>query len=162
MKHATLNVAVLAVVAALALAGCKKNEPATPPAMPEPTVPAPAPAPAPAAAPMTEAVSVQGVSVGTVAAADKSVATQAVIGARDPIIVSVRTFGTASNVPVVATLTYQDGQVAGEQHVSLNTSGPDTTNITFSNSNAWPAGTYTAQVTVNGMPAGTAQQFEVR
>ena len=111
---------------------------------------------------MTEAVSVQGVSVGTVAAADKSVATQAVIGARDPIIVSVRTFGTASNVPVVATLTYQDGQVAGEQHVSLNTSGPDTTNITFSNSNAWPAGTYTAQVTVNGMPAGTAQQFEVR
>lgn len=158
MKHATLNVAALAVAAALSLAGCKKNEPATPPAMPEPT----APAPAPAAAPMTEAVSVQGVGVGTVAAADKSVATQAVIGARDPIIVSVRTFGTASNVPVVATLTYQDGQVAGEQHVSLNTSGPDTTNITFSNSNAWPAGTYTAQVTVNGMPAGTAQQFEVR
>lgn len=156
MKHATLNVAALAVAAALSLAGCKKNEPATPPAMPEPT------APAPAAAPMTEAVSVQGVSVGTVAAADKSVATQAVIGTRDPIIVSVRTFGTASNVPVVATLTYQDGQVAGEQHVSLNTSGPDTTNITFSNSNAWPAGTYTAQVTVNGMPAGTAQQFEVR
>ena len=156
MKHATLNVAALAVAAALSLAGCKKNEPATTPAMPEPT------APAPAAAPMTEAVSVQGVSVGTVAAADKSVATQAVIGARDPIIVSVRTFGTASNVPVVATLTYQDGQVAGEQHVSLNTSGPDTTNITFSNSNAWPAGTYTAQVTVNGMPAGTAQQFEVR
>ena len=156
MKHATLNVAALAVAAALSLAGCKKNEPATPPAMPEPT------APAPAAAPMTEAVSVQGVSVGTVAAADKSVATQAVIGARDPIIVSVRTFGTASNVPVVATLTYQDGQVAGEQHVSLNTSGPDTTNITFSNSNPWPAGTYTAQVTVNGMPAGTAQQFEVR
>lgn len=156
MKHARLNVAALAVAAALSLAGCKKNEPATPPAMPEPT------APAPAAAPMTEAVSVQGVSVGTVAAADKSVATQAVIGARDPIIVSVRTFGTASNVPVVATLTYQDGQVAGEQHVSLNTSGPDTTNITFSNSNAWPAGTYTAQVTVNGMPAGTAQQFEVR
>ena len=158
MKHARLNVAALAVVAALALAGCKKNEPATPPAMPEPT----APAPAPAAAPMTEAVSVQGVSVGTVAAADKSVATQAVIGARDPIIVSVRTMGTASNVPVVARLTYQDGQTAGEQNVTLNTSGPDTTNITFSNSNAWPAGTYTAQVTVNGMPAGTAQQFEVR
>ena len=156
MKHATLNVAALAVAAALSLAGCKKNEPATPPAMPEPT------APAPAAAPMTEAVSVQGVSVGTVAAADKSVATQTVIGARDPIIVSVRTFGTASNVPVVARLTYQDGQTAGEQNVTLNTSGPDTTNITFSNSNAWPAGTYTAQVTVNGMPAGTAQQFEVR
>lgn len=154
MKHASLNVAALAVIASLALVGCKKNEPANPPPAPAPTAPAPAPA--------AEVVTVQAVTVGTAAAADKSVATQAVIGARDPIIVSVRTFGTASNVPVVATLTYQDGQVAGEQHVSLNTSGPDTTNITFSNSNAWPAGTYTAQVTVNGMPAGTAQQFEVR
>ena len=46
MKHATLNVAALAVAAALSLAGCKKNEPATPPAMPEPTAPAPAAAPA--------------------------------------------------------------------------------------------------------------------
>lgn len=154
MKHASLNVAALAVIASLALVGCKKNEPANPPPAPAPTAPAPAPA--------AEVVTVQAVTVGTAAAADKSVAAQTVIGARDPIIVSVRTFGTASNVPVVATLTYQDGQVAGEQHVSLNTSGPDTTNITFSNSNAWPAGTYTAQVTVNGMPAGTAQQFEVR
>ena len=156
MKHATLNVAALAVAAALSLAGCKKNEPATPPAMPEPT------APAPAAAPMTEAVSVQGVSVGTVAAADKSVATQAVIGARDPIIVSVRTFGTASNVPVVATLTYQDGQVAGEQSATLNATDTGTTNIEFTKATPWPAGKYTADVTVDGKAAGMPQQFEVK
>lgn len=154
MKHASLNVAALAVVAGLALVGCKKNEPANPAPVPAPTTPAPAPAPA--------AVSVQGVTVGTAAAADKSVASQAVVGQRDPIIVSVRTVGTASNVPVVARLSYQDGQTAGEQNVTLNTSGPDTTNLTFSNANAWPAGTYTAQVSVNGVPAGTAQQFEVR
>lgn len=156
MKHASLNVAALAVVAGLALVGCKKNEPANPAPVPAPTTPAPAPAPAPAA------VSVQGVTVGTTAAADKTVAAQAVVGQRDPIIVSVRTVGTASNVPVVAKLSYQDGQTAGEQNVTLNTSGPDTTNITFSNTNAWPAGTYTAHVSVNGVPAGTAQQFEVR
>ena len=154
MKHASLNVAALALVAGLALAGCKKNEPAAPAPVPAPTTPAPAAAPA--------AVSVQGVTVGTAAGADKSVAAQAVIGQRDPIIVSVRTFGTANNVPVVAKLSYQDGQTAGEQNVTLNTSGPDTTNITFSNANAWPAGTYTAHVSVNGVPAGTAQQFEVR
>ena len=154
MKHASLNVAALAVMASLALVGCKKNEPANP--APAPTAPAPAPAPAP------EAVAVQAVTVGTKAAADKSVAAQAVIGARDPIIVSVRTMGTASNVPVVARLTYQDGQTAGEQNVTLNTSGPDTTNITFSNSNDWTAGNYTANVSVNGMQAGTAQQFQVR
>lgn len=154
MKHMSLNVAALAVMASLALVGCKKNEPANPAPVPAPTAPAPAPAP--------EAVAVQAVTVGTAAAADKSVAAQAVIGARDPIIVSVRTMGTASNVPVVARLTYQDGQTAGEQNVTLNTSGPDTTNITFSNSNAWPAGNYTAHVSINGMPAGTAQQFEVR
>ena len=154
MKHASLNVAALALVAGLALVGCKKNEPAAPAPVPAPTTPAPAPAPA--------AVSVQGVTVGTAAGADKSVAAQAVIGQRDAIIVSVRTFGTANNVPVVAKLSYQDGQTAGEQNVTLNTSGPDTTNITFSNANAWPAGTYTAHVSVNGVPAGTAQQFEVR
>ena len=156
MKHATLNVAALAVAAALSLAGCKKNEPATPPAMPEPT------APAPAAAPMTEAVSVQGVSVGTVAAADKSVATQAVIGARDPIIVSVRTFGTASNVPVAAKLTYQDGQTAGEQSATLNATDTGTTNIEFTKATPWPAGKYTADVTVDGKAAGMPQQFEVK
>ena len=92
MKHASLNVAALAVMASLALVGCKKNEPVNPAPAPAPTAPAPAPAPAP------EAVAVQAVTVGTAAAADKSVAAQAVIGARDPIIVSVRTMGTASNV----------------------------------------------------------------
>ena len=57
MKHASLNVAALAVIASLALVGCKKNEPANPPPAPAPTAPAPAPAaPAPEtpAAPVPE------------------------------------------------------------------------------------------------------------
>jgi len=157
MKHASLNVAALAIVAGLALVGCKKDEPVNPAPAPAPTT-----TPAPVTAPAAAAVSVQAITVGTSAGADKSVASQTAIGARDPIIVSVRTLGTASNVPVVAKLSYQDGQVAGEQNITLNTSGPDTTNITFNNSNAWPAGTYTAHVTLNGVPAGTAQQFQVR
>lgn len=155
MKRTTLNVAVLAITAGLALAGCKKNDNTNPAPVPPPAAPAPAPAPAPS-------VGVQGVTIGSTAAADKSVSAQSTFSARDPIIVSVRTQGTASNVPVMARLTYQDGQVAGEQNVSLNTSGPDITNITFSNANPWPAGSYTVNVTVNGQPAGLAQQIQVR
>ena len=154
MKHASLNVAALAVIASLALVGCKKNESANPPPAPAPTAPAPAPA--------AEAVTVQAVTVGTAAAADKSVAAQTVIGARDPIIVSVRTMGTASNVPVAAKLTYQDGQVAGEQSATLNATDTGTTNIEFTKATPWPAGKYTADVTVDGKAAGMPQQFEVK
>jgi hypothetical protein len=161
MKHTSLNVAMLALAASLALAGCKKNENTNPQPMPAPTTPAPAPAPAPAPMPAAS-VAVEGVSVGKMAAADKSVAPMATFGVRDPIIVSVRTNGTANAVPVAAKLTFHDGQVAGEQNVSLNTSGPDTTNITFTNANAWPAGKYTVDVMVDGRPAGISQQIEVR
>lgn len=164
MKHTPLSIAALALVASLALAGCKKNENTNPDTMPAPSTPAPMTTPAPAPAPMATpaAVSVDSVSVGNSAGADKSVAPMATFGQRDPIIVSVRTSGTASAVPVTAKLTYQDGQVAGQENVSLNTSGPDTTNITFSNSNAWPAGKYTVDVTVDGRAAGVSQQIEIR
>lgn len=148
---------VLAIAACLSVVGCKKNEPApvvAPVPAPAPTTPAPA---APAAV-----VSVQSVNIGTSAGADKSVASQSVISAADAIIVSVRTEGTASNVPVVARLTYQDGQVAGEQTAQLNTSGPHITNITFRNDRPWPAGKYNVHVTVDGRTVGLAQQVEVR
>ena len=157
MKRTSLSVAVLALTAGLALAGCKKDENTNPA-----PVPPPAATPAPAAMPAPASVGVQGVTIGSTAAADKSVAAQSTFSTGDPIIVSVRTQGTASNVPVMARLTYQDGQVAGEQNVSLNTSGPDITNITFSNANPWPAGNYTVNVTVDGQPAGLAQQIQVR
>jgi len=158
MKRTQLSVAVLALAAGLALAGCKKNENTNPDPVPAPSAPAPAATPAPAA----PAVSVQGVSIGNAAGADKNVVAMSSFNATDPIIVSVRTQGTASNVPLTARLTYQDGQVAGEQSVTLNTSGPDVTNVTFSNANPWPVGTYTVDVTVDGQPAGLAQQIQVR
>lgn len=148
-----VKLSLIALAGVLALAGCKKNEP----------VAAPAPAPtAPAPVSQTPTVNVQSVTIGTSAAADKSVSSQSVITARDPIIVSIRTEGTVTSVPVAARLTYQDGQVAGEQTAVLNTSGPDTTNITFSNANPWPAGKYNVHVTVDGKTVGLAQQIEVR
>ncbi len=102
--------------------------------------------------PMAEAaaVSVSSVTVGKTAAADKSVATTALFAPKDDIIVSVKTDGAANNVNVGAKLTYQDGQVAGEQTATLNTSGAETTNVTFKNAKGWPAGKYRAEVTVDG------------
>lgn len=159
--HRTALMSLAIVAASLALAGCKKNDP-NPATAPEPMA---TPAPAPSAMPSSQAgaaVAVQSVTIGTAVAGDNSVHAQGVVTSRDPIVVSIRTEGTASNVPVTARLTYQDGQVAGEESVHLNTSGPDVTNITFRNANAWPAGKYNVHVTVDGRTVGLAQQVEVR
>jgi hypothetical protein len=158
MKKTSLSSALMiAVVGAVALVGCKKKDEAA-------TAPPPAAAPAPMAEPVAApaAVTVTSVAVGNAAGADKSVAPVAVLGTKDKIIVSVKTDGTASNVNVGAKLTYQDGQVAGEQSVPLNATAAETTNIEFSNANPWPAGKYTADVTVDGKAAGMPQQFEVK
>jgi hypothetical protein len=151
---------MLGLAATLALAGCKKKEDANEMAPPAATTPAPATTPEPATAPA--AVTVSSVSIGNTAAADRSVAPVATLATKDKIIVSVKTDGTASNVNLAVRLTFQDGQVAGEQTAMLNTSGPDTTNVEFTNANGWPAGRYKAEVTVNGQAAGMPQEFEVK
>ncbi|MGH6979065.1 MAG: hypothetical protein ACRED4_07220, partial [Brevundimonas sp.] len=90
MKKTPINTAVLAaLLATVALAGCKKKEdtadnnaqPAAPVAM-TPAEPA-APQPMTAAAP----VNVSAISVGKTAAADKSVAPTALFAPKDIIIV---------------------------------------------------------------------------
>ncbi|MQP75457.1 hypothetical protein CQ393_06075 [Stenotrophomonas sp. MYb238] len=160
MKKTSLSsVLMIALAGTLALAGCKKKEETTPPPMTNTPAPAPMSEPAPAPAP---AVNVTAVTVGTMAAADKSVTPVAMIGSKDKIIVSVKTDGTANNATLAAKLTYQDGQVAGEQSATLNTSGTDTTNLEFSKASAWPAGKYRADVTLDGQPVGTTQEFEVK
>lgn len=159
--HALLSRAlIIGLAASFALAGCKKKEDtsemAPPPATePAATTPPPATAPAPT-------VTVSSVTVGNTAAADKSVAPMATLGSKDKIIVSVRTDGTANGANLAVRLTFQDGQVAGEQSAMLNTTGPETTNVEFSNANGWPAGRYKAEVTVDGQAAGMPQEFEVK
>jgi len=167
MKKTSISTAVLAaLLATVALAGCKKKEDtADNNAQPAATTPAePTPAPMSAPEPMAAAatVSVTGVTVGKTAAADKSVASTALFAPKDDIIVSVRTDGTATNANVGAKLTFQDGQVAGENSQTLNTTAAETTNITFKNAKGWPAGKYRAEVMVDGKAAGTPQEFEVK
>lgn len=162
MKKTSLSsVLMITLAGTLAVAGCKKQEETAPPPMESTPAPAPMsePAPPPAAAP---AVSVTSVTVGTTAAADKSVAPVAMIGGKDKIIVSVKTDGAATNATLGVKLTYQDGQVAGEQAATLTATGAETTNVEFSKASAWPAGKYRADVTLDGQPAGTTQEFEVK
>ncbi|MFC3552269.1 hypothetical protein ACFOLC_14790 [Lysobacter cavernae] len=149
-----------ALLASLALVGCKKKEEAavvTPPAATEPAPLPPAePVPAPAA------VSVTGVTLGTAAGADKKIAApMTAFTSKDKIIVSVATSGTASNAELATKLVYQDGQTAGEQKQTLNTTDMGTTNFEFTNTKPWPAGKYKAEVWLNGAAAQTSE-FEIK
>ena len=148
---------IVALAGTVALAGCKKKEEAV--VAPAPVVTEPAPAPVEAPAP----VSATSVTVGNTAAADKSVAAVSTYGVKDKIIVSVKTDATTpANAAIDAKLTYQDGQVAGQQTATVVAEDAGTTNVTFANTNPWPAGKYTVVVTLNGQPVGLAQDIEVK
>ena len=148
---------IVALAGTVALAGCKKKEEAV--VAPAPVVTEPAPAPVEAPAP----VSTTSITVGNTAAADKSVAAVSTYGVKDKIIVSVKTdAATPANAAIDAKLTYQDGQVAGQQTATVVAEDAGTTNVTFANTNPWPAGKYTIVVTLNGQPVGLAQDIEVK
>lgn len=160
MKHNRISYALAAaLVGTVALAGCKKKEE---PVVAPPAAVEPAPAPAePVPAPMP--VSATSVTVGNTAAADKSVAAVGMFGVKDKIIVSVKTdAATPANAAIDAKLTFQDGQVAGQQTANVVAGGVDTTNVEFTNSNPWPAGKYKVDVTLNGQPVGMTQEIEVK
>ena len=148
---------IIALAGTVALAGCKKKEEAV--VAPAPVVTEPAPAPVEAPAP----VSVTSITVGNTAAADKSVVAVSTYGVKDKIIVSVKTDATTpANAAIDAKLTYQDGQVAGQQAATVVAEDAGTTNVTFANTNPWPTGKYSIVVTLNGQPVGMAQDIEVK
>ena len=160
MKQNRMSYALAAaLVGTVALVGCKKKEE---PVVAPPAVVEPAPAPAPVE-PAPAPVSATSVTVGSTAAADKSVAAVGMFGVKDKIIVSVKTDATTpANATIDAKLTFQDGQVAGQQTATVVAGGVDTTNIEFTNANAWPAGKYKVDVTLNGQPVGMTQEIEVK
>lgn len=156
-QNRTSYALIAALVGTVALAGCKKKEE---PVAPPPAAVEPAPAPVePAPAP----VSATSVTVGNTAAADKSVGPVSTFGAKDKIIVSVKTdAATPANAAIDAKLTFQNGQVAGQQTANVVAGGVDTTNVEFSNTNPWPVGKYKVDVTLNGQPVGMTQEIEVK
>lgn len=156
LKSSRLALAA-ALAATLALAACNRTDDA---ATPAPVVSEPAPALPAATAP--SALNVSAVTLGTSAGADRRIATpMTTFTSSDPIVVSIDTSGTAENVELTARLVFQDGQTAGEQTERLTTSGDEITNVTFTNANGWPAGTYRAEVWVNGSQV-QSREFTVR
>lgn len=147
MKHNRIAYALIVAMAAVAVTGCKKKEEPVATPAPAPMEPAPAPepaAPAPAPAPASSFAVTSG-------------------AAADPIVVTVT---TDAAVPVDATiaakLTFQDGQVAGEQSTTVKAEDAGTTKVTFTKATPWPAGKYKADVTINGTPVGTTQEVEIK
>ncbi len=164
MNHRTALAFAIVLAGSVMVAGCNRDREVETPMVDQTPAPMMTPAPSPALEPAMDTASlrVSSVTVGSNAAADMSVAARSMLGTRDRIIVSVRTEGSANSVEVGARLTYEDGQVVDEETVTLNTSSAETTNIEFSNTAAWPTGTYTVQVMLDGQPAGMAQQVQVQ
>ena len=147
-----------ALLATVALAGCKKKDEmatTTPPAATEPAPPATMPAPAPAPTP----ASVVSVDLGNAVGADNKVtAPSAMFAAKDTIHASVATDGAGGKLN--AKWTYQDGQTVDSQDKDV-AAGPQTTDFSISKPDGWPAGKYKVEVSLNGAVV-QSRDFEVK
>lgn len=147
-----------ALLASVALAGCKKkDEAATATPMPA-TVAAPAPAqPAPAPAPTPATVA--SVDLGNAVGADNKVTTASTAFAKeDTIHASVATDGAASKLN--AKWTYQDGQTVDSQDKDV-AAGPQVTDFSISKPDGWPAGKYKVEISLDGNVV-QSRDFEVK
>jgi hypothetical protein len=161
MTRTSLNAAIAAaLLAGVALAGCKKNDTATdtaattPPAATEPAAPAmPEPAPAPAG------VTVTTVDLGNTVGADNRVTTPATsFAGTDTIHASVATDGGGGNL--TARWTFEDGQVVDTQDKTIP-AGAQVTDFSVSKPDGWPAGHYKLEVMNNGMVVQT-REFDIK
>jgi hypothetical protein len=145
-----------ALLATVALAGCKKKDDmatATPPAT---TEPAPAPV-EPAPAPMP--ASVVSVDLGNAVGADNKVtAASTTFATRDTIHASVATDGAPGKLH--ANWTYQDGQTVDSQDKDV-AGGPQVTDFSISKPDGWPAGKYKVEISLDGNVV-QSRDFEVK
>ena len=146
-----------ALLATVALAGCKKKDDAamtTPPAS-EPATPATMPAPAPAPTPAT----VVSVDLGSAVGADNKVTMASTsFATKDTIHASVATDGAGGKLN--AKWTYQDGQTVDSQDKDV-ASGPQVSDFSISKPDGWPAGKYKVEISLDGSVV-QSRDFEVK
>ena len=152
-----------ALLATLALAGCKKDEPAPPPPV---ATPAPAPAPAPPQAPASPVVSVTSVDLGNAIGADNRVTTPATTFApNDTIYASVATTSSDPASPqrgqLTARWTYEGNQAVDETSQDFDFTGTGATAFKVSKPDGWPTGNYRVEILYDGEVVQT-RDFEVR
>jgi hypothetical protein len=151
-----------ALIASVAVVGCKKKEEA-PPAPPAATTPAPTPAPAAATA------SVASVDLGSAVGADfKVTAPATTFKPKDTVYASVGTTTSdpAATVPGKLTATWhydKNGtQVkAGEETKEVSFSGPGTTDFFLKQASGLPVGKYKVEISLDGAVVQT-KEFEVK
>ena len=162
MRHRSTYAVAAALVATLAIAGCKKDEPA-----PEAATPPPSPTlePSTPAAPVAVTASVTGVELGTAFGADMNVTSPSTTFApSDTIIAAVSTATSDPAGTVNGTLgakwTFGD-TVVHEESKEIAFNGKGVTNFQISKPDGWPAGSYKLEVTLDGASVQT-RDFEVK
>ncbi|MUV13163.1 hypothetical protein [Noviluteimonas gilva] len=158
-----------ALLATLAVAGCKKKEPvetpttSLPPAAATLSTPAPAPAPMPTAASAT----VMAVDLGNAAGADMKITSPTnSFGTKDKIIAAVATHVSdpAATVPakIAAKWSHVDSsQTVREDARDVQLKGDQVWDFEITNSDPWPTGKYRVEVMLDGAVV-QSRDFEVK
>lgn len=160
-RHPISAALAAALFGTLALAGCRKDEPAPPP----PPVAAPAPAPVPMATP-APTVSVTAVELGNETDGNNRVTTPATTFATtDTIHASVSTTSSDPSTPrtgqLTARWTYEGDQLVDETSRDFNFTGTGTTAFEISKPDGWPTGNYRVEILHDGEVVQT-RDFEIR
>jgi hypothetical protein len=163
-RFLVLNAAAL--LAVVALAGCKKKEAETatvpPPAATLAIPPPPAgPITMPAPAPSSGMANIVGLELGTSAGADMKIATPTrAFATKDKMIAAVTTRTNDANATVPARVgvrwTHADSnQTANEETRDLQLKGEQTWDFEITNPEPWPTGNYRAEVLLDGTSVQT-------
>jgi hypothetical protein len=160
MKRTFLGTAITAaLVAGIALAGCKKHDTTDATATTPPPAAEPAPMPAATPPPPAASVAVTTVDLGNAVGADNRVTSPATsFATKDTIHASVATDGSGGDL--TAKWTFQDGQVIDSQDKTVP-AGPQVTDFSISKPDGWPAGHYKLEVMNNGMVVQT-REFDIK
>jgi hypothetical protein len=159
-----------ALLATLAVAGCKKKEPVETPttSMPPAAATLSAPAPAPAATPTPASATIMAVDLGNAAGADmKITAPTTLFAVRDGKIiaaVSTHVSDAMATVPakVGAKWTHVDSnQTVNEEARDVQLKGDQTWDFEITNTNPWPTGKYRVEVMLDGAVV-QSRDFEVK
>lgn len=151
-----------ALLASLAVAGCKRDadRDATTPTTATGSAPAPLP-PASSPAPAAAVATVGTVELGNAIGPDNRVTTASTnFAARDTIYASVTVDG-ATGGTLGTRWTFQDGQEVHSETKTLAAGGPTTHEFHISKPDGWPVGRYRLEVSLDGRVVQT-REFEVR
>lgn len=153
--------AAAALIATLAVVGCKKKEEAAPVATTPPPAATPAPAPAPAAT-----ASISAVDLGNAVGADKKVSAPATTFKPTDTIYAAVTTSTSDPAATVASKvgakwTFQDGQTVKEDTVDVQSTNGGVTDFSINSPKGFPTGKYKVEVSLDGAVV-QSRDFEVK